>query len=157
MNFPLIGLHAALGELAALMFAWAFIELLSAGEANVRRARLGAMLGTLFLVAAWVGGGYYYVELYGSSIKPFIKDGPLPWAHGVAMETKEHVFLFLPFLGALAWVVLQRFGHAIASDPRARSAALWATGSVVVTCGLMALMGFLVTTGYRSALEVLVQ
>lgn len=157
MNFPLIGLHAAMGELAALMFVWAFVELISAGEANVRRARLGVMLGTLFLLAAWIGGGYYYVELYGSNVKPFIKDGPLPWAHGVAMETKEHVFLFLPFLGALAWVVLQRFGHTISSDPRARAAALWATGTVVVTCGLIALMGFLVSTGFRSALEVLVQ
>lgn len=157
MNFPLIGLHAGLGELAALMFVWAFIELLTAGEANIRRARLGIKLGALFLVAAWIGGGYYYVEFYGSSIKPFIKDGPMPWAHGVAMETKEHVFLFLPFLGTLAWGVMQRFGHVIGSDPRARSAALWVTGSVVVTCGLMALMGFLVSTGFRSALEVLVQ
>jgi hypothetical protein len=157
MNYPLIGLHAGLGEFAALMFAWAFIELLSSGDANIRRARLAVLIGTLFLVSAWIGGGYYYVELYGSQVKPFIKEGPLPWAHGVAMETKEHVFLFLPFLGAFAWVILKRLGHTMGSDARARSAALWATGTVVVACGCMAMMGFLVSTGFRSALEVLVQ
>lgn len=155
MNFPLLGLHAGFGELAALMFAWAFIELFSARASNVRRAKIAVLLGTLLLVAAWVGGGYYYVEIYGSEVKPFIKEGPMPWAHGVVMETKEHVFLFLPFLGAFAWGVMQRLGHVIDSDPRARAAALWATGSVVVLCGLMALGGFLVSTGFRSALEAL--
>ena len=157
MNAPLIGLHAGLGEFAALMFAWAFIALLSAGEANVRRARVAVLLGTLFLVAAWLGGGYYYVSIYGSEVKPFIKEGPMPWAHGVAMETKEHVFLFLPFLGAFAWGLMQRLGSTIGSDARARAAALWTTGSVVVACGFMAFMGFLVTTGFRSALEGLVR
>lgn len=156
MNFPLIGLHAWFGEIAALMFIWAFIELVSGQDSNVRRARFAVMCGTLFLVAAWIGGGFYYVQIYGSEVKPFIKEGPLPWAHGVAMETKEHVFIFLPFLGALTWGVMQRFGHKMEADPRARAAGLYATGAVAVFAGFMALMGFLVSSGFRSALEQLV-
>ena len=156
MNFPLIGLHAWCGEFAALMFVWAFIELLTGQTANVRRARVATLFGTLFLVAAWVGGGYYYIEIYGSEVKPFIKDGPLPWAHGVAMETKEHVFLFLPFLGAMAWGIMQRFGHVMDSNRGARTAGLYATGAVALLSAFMALMGFLVSSGLRSALEGLV-
>lgn len=156
MNFPIIGLHAWCGEFAALMFVWAFIELLSGQANNIVRAKRAVVLGTLFLVAAWLGGGFYYVEIYGSQVKPFIKEGPLPWAHGVAMETKEHVFLFLPFLGALAWGVMQRFGHMMEADPRARAAGLYATGAVAVMAGFMALMGFLVSSGFRSALEQIV-
>jgi len=38
MTFPLIGLHAWLGEFAALMFVWAFIELFSGADSNIRRA-----------------------------------------------------------------------------------------------------------------------
>ena len=98
MTFPLIGLHAWLGEFAALMFVWAFIELSSGADANIRRARTAVLLGLVFLFGAWFAGGYYYVEFYGAQVKPYIKEGPFPWAHGVVMETKEHVFLFLPLL-----------------------------------------------------------
>lgn len=155
MNFPLIGLHAGLGEIGALMFFWAFIELLGGQTRNVQRARLAVLLGTVFLVGAWLVGGFYYVEIYGSEVKPFIKEGPLPWAHGVAMETKEHVFLFLPFLGVFAWGLMQRLGHVMDSDRQARVAALYATGAVVILSGAMALTGFLISSSFRSALEAL--
>ena len=156
MTFPLIGLHAWLGEFAALMFIWAFIELFSGGAANIGRARLAAFLGLLFLIGAWFAGGYYYVEFYGAQVKPYIKEGPLPWAHGVVMETKEHVFLFLPFLGLLAWGLLARLGDVMADDRRARLAAQYAVGSVAVISGGMALLGFLVSSSFRAALERLV-
>jgi hypothetical protein len=156
MTFPLIGLHAWMGEFAAFMFAWAFIELLTGAAANVRRARLATLLGVVFIFGAWLAGGFYYVEIYGSEVKPFIKAGPMPWAHQVVMETKEHVFLFLPFLGLLAYGVLQRLGGTISEDPRARSAALYAVGSVAAIAASMALMGFLVSSGFRAALEQIV-
>jgi len=52
MTFPLIGLHAWLGEFAALMFVWAFIELFSGADSNIRRAKLAILLGVVFLFAA---------------------------------------------------------------------------------------------------------
>ena len=156
MTFPLIGLHAWLGEFAALMFVWAFVELISGADATIRRARTAVLLGLALLFSAWFAGGYYYVEFYGAQVKPFIKEGPLPWAHGVVMETKEHVFLFLPFLGLLAYGLLQRLGGVMADDQRARLAALYAVGSVAVLAGGMALFGFLVSSGFRAALERLV-
>ena len=59
MNFPLIGLHAWLGEFAALMFVWAFIARLSGAAVPVRRARVATLLGRLFIFAAWLAGGVY--------------------------------------------------------------------------------------------------
>lgn len=153
MSFPLIGLHAWFGELAALMFIWAFIEVFSGQASNIRRAKFAVLMGVLFIFAAWFGGGYYYVEIYGSEVKPFIKEGPMPWAHKVVMETKEHIFLFLPFLGVLAWGLMQRQGQDIVTNSRARLAALYATGSIAVLAASMALMGFLVSSGFRAALE----
>ena len=157
MTFPLIGLHAWFGEMAALMFLWAFIELFSASDSNVRRAKFAVVVGLIFVVAAWLGGGFYYVDIYGADVKPFIEEGPMPWAHGVVMETKEHVFLFIPFLAAMAWGVMVRIGDRVSSNPRARSAALWATGSVAFLSAAMALMGFLVSSGFRAALEQIVR
>ena len=153
MTFPLIGLHAWLGEFAALMFVWSFIELYSGAESNIRRAKLAVLLGVVFIFAAWFAGGFYYVEFYGSGVKPLIKAGPYPWAHKVVMETKEHIFLFLPFLGLMAYGVMQRFGNRMAQDRRARVAALYAVGSVAVMAATMALFGFIVSSGFRAALE----
>ncbi len=153
MMFSLIGFHASLGEFAALMFFWAFIELYSGADSNIRRAKLAVLLGVVFLFAAWFVGGFYYVEFYGSGVKPLIKEGPFPWAHKVVMETKEHVFLFLPFLGLLAYGLVQRLGSQVAKDGRARVAAMYAAGSVVVVAASMAFFGFLVSSGFRAALE----
>ena len=153
MTFPLIGLHAWLGEFAALMFIWAFIELYSGADRNIIRARRAVLLGVVFLFAAWFAGGFYYVEFYGSGVKPLIKEGPFPWAHKVVMETKEHVFLFLPFLGLLAYGLMQRLGSRMAHDGRARVAALYAVGSVAAIAASMAFFGFLVSSGFRAALE----
>ncbi|MFC1689685.1 hypothetical protein ACFL07_08540 [Pseudomonadota bacterium] len=156
MNFPLIGLHAWLGEFAALMFAWAFVELLSSTDANIRRARLATLLGVVFIGSAWLAGGFYYVEVYGTAVKPLIKEGPMPWVHSIVMETKEHVFIFLPFLGLLAYGLLQRTGDAMPENPVARTAAKYALGSLALMTGGMALLGFLVSSGFRAALEQLV-
>lgn len=156
MTFPIIGLHAWLGEFGALMFIWAFIELLTGADDNIRRARMAVNLGLVLLFGAWLVGGHYYIDIYGAQVKPAIKEGPMPWAHGVAMETKEHIFLFLPFLGLLAQGLLRRMGNAMAPDPQIRLAAQYAVGAVAVMAGLIALLGFLVSSGFRAALERLV-
>jgi len=153
MNYPLIGMHAWLGEFAALMFVWAFIEMLSGADANVRRARRVTLLGIVLIFLAWLAGGFYYVEIYGDAVKPLIKEGPMPWAHKIVMETKEHVFIFLPFLGLLAYRLLPRPGDALAGDPVARTAAKFALGFLALMTGAMALFGFLVSSGFRAALE----
>ena len=150
---PLIGLHAVLGELGALAFLWVLVELLNPTEGRVRRARFIAFLGMAFLIAAWVVGGYYYVTVYGIEVKPLIKAGPTPWAHSVITETKEHVFLFLPFLAALAWGTLERYRAEIAANRKVRIGLILVSALIVLMAFSMAGMGFIISSGFRAALE----
>ena len=149
----LIGLHATLGEAGALAFLWVLIELLNPTESRLRRARIAALLGTLFLIAAWFAGGFYYVTEYGALVKPVIKAGPLPWAHEVITETKEHVFLFLPFLGMLVWGLLKRYQNEFIQNRNARIAIVLLAALIVLTAFAMAGMGFIISSGFRAALE----
>jgi len=149
----LIGLHAVLGEVGALAFLWVFVELLNPNESLLRRARIAALLGVLFLVGAWFFGGFYYVTEYGAAVKPIIKSGPIPWAHSIITETKEHVFLFLPFLAILTWGLLKRYQNEFIQKRNFRIAVLLISGLVVLLAFAMAGMGFLISSGFRAALE----
>lgn len=150
---PLIGLHAVLGELGALAFLWVLVELLNPNESRLRRARLIALIGTLMLVGAWIVGGYYYVTIYGVEVKPLIKAGPTPWAHNVITETKEHVFLFLPFLATLVWGVLERYRVELIANRNLRIGTILICALIVLMAFAMAGMGFIISSGFRAALE----
>ncbi|MDO8520871.1 MAG: hypothetical protein Q7S52_02035 [bacterium] len=156
MSQLLIGFHAFLGEAGALMFLWVLVELLNPAPERLRRARIAAFLGTLLLCAAWVVGGYYYVEFYGPFVKPVIKAGPMAWAHSIAIETKEHVFLFLPFLAFLAFGLLTTLRDELLTNDRLRIAIICLSGLIVLIAFAMAGFGFVVTSGFRSALEALI-
>ena len=149
----LIGLHAVLGEVGALAFLWVLVELLNPNESRLRRARIAALLGILFLAGAWFFGGFYYVTEYGAAVKPIIKSGAIPWAHSIITETKEHVFLFLPFLAILTWGLLKRYQNEFIQKRNFRMAVLLISGLVVLLAFAMAGMGFLISSGFRAALE----
>lgn len=153
MFLLLIGLHAALGELGGLLFLWVFVEMLNPTESRIWRAQRVALMGMILLIFAWVIGGYYYVTYYGPFVKPVIKEGPLPWAHSVAMETKEHVFLFLPYLSIVVWGLLRNNGLTLMTDMKMKVALLVLIAAIVLITLAMAGMGFMVSAGFRSALE----
>ena len=95
--------HPTFGVLGILAAVWVFVEALNAGEDNARRIRMAALAAAMFMVLAWLFAGYWYVNFY-SPEKALILKGPWPWAHGLFMEIKEHVFfitlllaLYLPF------------------------------------------------------------
>ena len=134
MVYVLIGLHAVLGEAGALAFLWCAVEVLEPTATRLARARTAALVGTGLMVLSWVSGGYYYLAHYGPHVKPAIKAGSLPWAHTVGMELKEHVFLFLPFLG------LSIYGQ-LRACPVDRPEGL-DRSRVFVECALLVLLAF---------------
>ena len=146
MNSLLIGLHAFIGELGIASFIWVFVEMLKPDAKRIKRAKIAAILGVLFFLASWFFGGYYYLNDYGDGVKQIIKAGPQPWAHKIFTETKEHVFLFLPFLSLLTYSLILRFEKCISI--------LIMSLTIIVIGALMALMGYLISTGFRTALEV---
>lgn len=89
----LIAIHLGFAIIGIDAFLWLLGEI--RGKSGKRPRVLTAGIGVLSFVFSWVAGGYYYVNYYGGLVKPGIKSGLAPWAHGIMMETKEHIFLFI--------------------------------------------------------------
>src|SRR3989344_3354306 len=146
----LIGMHATFGEIAAFAFLWTLVELIEPSKKRIDRAKIAASIGVIFIFLSWIVGGYYYVNYY-KDVKPIIKEGPAPWAHGIAMETKEHIFLFLPFLAILTNALIRK--KDLIKDNKARRSALLLSGLIFLLAIAMAGLGFMVSSGARAALE----
>jgi hypothetical protein len=91
-NDAILLTHATFGVLGTLSAVWVFVEALNAREQNLQRIRTAALAGAIFMVAAWIFGGYRYLQFYPVE-RAMILRGPWPFAHNVFMETKEHLFL----------------------------------------------------------------
>lgn len=153
MASTLIPLHVFLGEAGVVAFLWVFIEMLNPDKKRIERAQTAALLGVILLFAAWIIGGIYYVNIYGGDVKPAIKEGPSPWAHKVFMESKEHIFLFLPFLGIFALSILKHHSKELLKGNKTKHALLIISALIVIIGALMAYMGYEVSSGFRVALE----
>jgi len=96
----LIGLHLTFAIIGIDAFLWLLGEMRAKSKKGPRV--LTALIGVGSFFLSWIAGGYYYVTYYGGLVKPGIKSGLAPWAHGIMMETKEHVFLFIVPLAVTA-------------------------------------------------------
>ena len=76
----------------------------------------------MFLLS-WATSAYYYVTYYGTAVKPRILAGDTPIAHTFFMETKEHIFLVLPFV-ALSIALCASYLRTNPDDELRRSTAL---------------------------------
>lgn len=148
MPHPGIGIHAIFGELSAVLFLWTFVELYrGVDQTNVSRVRRISLAALVSLALSWIVGGNYYLTGY-QQIKGVIVEGPQPWSHLIAMEAKEHIFLFLPGLAILQMMAL-RTREEITGD--ARYALLVITGTLILTAFAMAGLGYLISSGFRAA------
>jgi hypothetical protein len=91
-NDAILLAHATFGVLGTVSAVWVFVEALNAREQNLQRIRRAALAVAIFMVAAWILGGYWYLAYYPVE-RAMILQGPWPFAHNVFMETKEHLFL----------------------------------------------------------------
>lgn len=98
---PLIPIHVLTGLGGALSPLWIARKMLKPfNEISLHGIRVVAVLSLILIVASWITGGLYYVNIYGPEVKPIIKVTQ-PWIHYIVMESKEHIFLFMPFLAIL--------------------------------------------------------
>ena len=140
-------------EIGLFAFLWVLVELLNPTEARVRRAKIAAVIGVVCLFAAWLAGGFYYVEVYGPHIKPAIKASDAKWVHSIVMEVKEHVFLFLPVLAMLTAALLHRYDTELIRNKDARLTIVLLAGLIFLLGFSIAGMGAIIAAGYRFALE----
>ena len=150
---PLVFVHAMVAEIGLFAFLWVLVEMLNPTEARIRRARIAAAIGVVCLLSAWLAGGFYYVEVYGSHIKPAIKASEAKWVHSIVMEVKEHVFLFLPVLAVLIGGLLFRYDEELIRKEDARVTIVLLSGLVFLLGFAIAGMGAIISSGYRFALE----
>jgi hypothetical protein len=127
---------------------WFFVEALNASEANAQRMRLAALSAAVFVCLAWVAGGYWYTHFYGAD-KALILKGPLPWAHNLVMETKEHLF-FMPLVLALYLPIVAR--QRLFANAAARTMGLAVSALIVLTAFAVEGGGALISFGAKAAL-----
>ena len=93
----LLIVHVLSGVIAIGMLNVVLMHLLKKAPNYVFVSRLAWSAVALFFLS-WATSAYYYVTYYGSAVKPRILAGAMPVAHTFFMETKEHIFLVLPFM-----------------------------------------------------------
>ncbi|HEY4519643.1 MAG TPA: hypothetical protein VJH33_01220 [Candidatus Paceibacterota bacterium] len=93
----LLIIHVLSGVVAIGMHNVVLMHLLKKAPNYVFVSRVAWSAVALFFLS-WTTSAYYYVTYYGSAVKPRILAGATPVAHTFFMETKEHIFLLLPFV-----------------------------------------------------------
>ncbi len=129
--------HVISGVIGIFLFGGVTLNALKQ-KPSVKILKWFSFLGFLSLMISWtISGGYYYVTYYGKAVKPIIQASNTPWIHSVIMESKEHIFLFLPFLALLATLIFWLYGESLAEKPKLKSA-------VVVVSLLITIIGIAV-------------
>ena len=144
----LVLLHSISGGLAAFILIWIVLELRYPMERSLSRARLASYLAAFFVTAGcWIAGGYNYLTVYGSQVKPVILEGSYPWAHEIIMEMKEHVFIFLPIIAfALSITLFTLDRDTFLSDAKLRRALIMIALLALFMVLLMFLMGAVISS-----------
>ena len=143
----LIGLHLGFAILGIDAFLWLLGESAS-GVASVKRRVWAAGIGVTSFILTWFIGGYYYVVYYGKLVKPTILKGMAPWAHAIAMEAKEHIFLFIVPLALTALFVAMLDNETIQRLGLKRPI-LWLVGTVAGLGLFIGALGFIISAAAR--------
>lgn len=141
--------HVVLGLLAVIAYYYVFFHLLRF-EADLKPVRKMNLWGLVFLVLSWLSGGYYYVNYYGKAVRDVIKKGSYPWAHTVFMEAKEHIFLFLPFLGVVLLLGLLALQNDQNHDPIFRKSLTILAGTIVALGTVVTVAGAVISGAVRA-------
>jgi len=92
--------------------------------------------------------GYFYIVYYGAD-KAIIKAGPWPFAHGLFMESKEHLFFMVLLLATFLPIAAS---GAIAASRAMRNVVLWSSGLVVAMVLAMEGAGAVISMGAKVGL-----
>lgn len=114
-------LHIFAG-LFGMIFLTAYLLSFSKKDADFARLSRFSFSALISFLASWILGGYYYLTYYGKVSKPIILRGNFAWVHKILMESKEHLFLFLPFLALSVFLITFFSGKQLAKDNKLKMA-----------------------------------
>jgi hypothetical protein len=140
--------HAAFGATGCLAALWVFVETLNARPDNARRIQTTAFVAAICIAAAWICGGYWYVQFYPLE-KALILRGPWPLAHNFFMETKEHLFFITAILAFLLPIATR---EKLYSNSTARNLVLVIAGLTAITGLAVEAAGAVIDHGVKVAL-----
>ena len=81
--------------------------------------------------------------------KTLVKAGSWPWAHSIIMETKEHIFLFLPLLAFVILLVVWLKGDNLQENRSLRNALALVILITLMISVSMALGGIVISGSAR--------
>lgn len=151
----LVLLHSISGGLSALTLVWIIIETLYPTDRSFARTRIASYLAAFMITAGcWIVGGYNYLTAYGSQVRPVILAGSHPWAHEVVMETKEHIFVFLPIIAFALSITLSTLDRdTFLGDDKFRRALTMTACFALFMVLLMFLMGAIISNAGYTGME----
>ncbi len=145
----LLASHVVAGILGIAAFYVVWLHLFRE-KRSMGFLKFTSISGVIFLVLSWLTGGYYYAMYYGKAVRNIVKDGKYPWAHTVFMESKEHLFLFLPFLAlAVAIILLTTSQDKLDAEPVLKRRLSWVAGLIVILGIIVTLSGAIVSGAVR--------
>jgi hypothetical protein len=140
--------HAGFGVAGCLAALWVLVETLHASNIHPSRIRAASLATAIFMSAAWICGGYFYVRFYPAE-KALILKGPWPFAHNLFMETKEHLFFVTAILALLLPIVTR---EDLSSHSAARKLTLAVASMVLITGLALEAAGAVIDHGVKVAL-----
>lgn len=151
----LVLLHSISGGLSALTLVWIIIETLYPTGRSLARTKIASYLAAFMITAGcWIVGGYNYLTAYGSQVRPVILAGSHPWAHEVVMETKEHIFVFLPIIAFALSITLSTLDRdTFLGDDKFRRALTVTACLALFMVLLMFLMGAIISNAGHTGME----
>lgn len=142
----LLTVHVLLG-LVGVITSFMVTYLLIKPDIPKRFLRNAALVSLLSFIISWVAGGKYYLMYYGSQVKPLILKGKYPWAHTVFTESKEHLFLVLPFAALVILLIVWLKADSLGSDHDLRSRTMKLSLVTTAIGIIITLSGVLITGG----------
>jgi len=131
--------HIILGLVGIMALYMVWMGLLKKSP-KIDFLKWASVVSAVSFFASWLSGGYYYVLYYGGVVKPVIKAGEYAWAHSIVMETKEHIFLFLPVATVFLAIALFARGSDLEKSPALKR-------SLVYVAGISTLIAIAITLG----------
>ncbi len=149
MKEALLMIHPTTGALAILAAVWVFVEAMNASPSNRIRLAWGSVLTPLLMLITLVVGGYWYIIYYATD-KALILAGPWSIAHGLVMETKEHLFFATLILALLLPIVVR--SNDLATNRGARAFVLAISGLIVLSSFAIEGAGAFISMAVRMSL-----
>ena len=141
--------HVALGVVGILFAVALFMDVLNAHEGNIERIKKLSLAVAVFIVLAYIIGGYWYVVYYGHD-RDIIKAGQWPWAHNFFMEVKEHVFFSVLLLAI--YLPIAVYGYVPLADKPKRNLILGISALIVLLGFFMEGAGGIISKGVTMGL-----